>query len=71
MKDDCSTKNCDKAYTQGWQEGRDRLFSAFVWATTLTQGLSPKEIDELAEFCSLLTYCIGYISGRERYYFDL
>lgn len=70
MKDDGSAKNCENIYEQGWLTGRDRLFSAFMLATSLTWGLSPKEIDELAEFFSLLTYCIGYISGRERYFFD-
>lgn len=71
MKDDYSANNCEKTYEQGWQEGRDRLFSAFLLATSLTWGLSPKEIDELAEFFSLLTYCISFVSGRERYFFDL
>ena len=51
----------------GWQMGMDRLSSAFVIASVVSYGLSRKELDVLADYCSLLSHCFRSIAASERY----
>lgn len=50
----------------GWQMGMDRLSSAFIIASVVSYGLSRKDLDILADYCSLLSHCFRSISASER-----
>ncbi len=54
----------------GWQMGMDRLSSAFIIATVVSYGLSSRDLEILADYCSLLSHCFRSIAASERYYQD-
>ncbi|MBR5329156.1 MAG: hypothetical protein IKV45_03010 [Firmicutes bacterium] len=70
MEDGRSSGGFDQSYQEGWEKGRDRLFFAFMLSVSLSRGLSPDDINELAEFCAILSNCLTYISGREQYFIE-
>lgn len=66
MGDDFFAFGINEAWEKGRQIGMDRLFSAFVIASSLSHGLSPDELDDLSEYCSFLAHCFRILSQSER-----
>ena len=52
------------------KRGEIVFFFAFMLSVSLSRGLSPDDINELAEFCAILSNCLTYISGREQYFIE-
>lgn len=50
----------------GWQMGMDRLSSAFIIASVVSYGLPQRDLDLLADYCSLLSHCFRSIAASER-----
>lgn len=53
---------------ESWNEGMNRLSSAFSIAAIMSCGLSCKEVELLADYCSLLSHCFRSIAITERIY---
>lgn len=51
---------------EGWNDGMARLSSAFTIATFVSYGLSCRDVELLADYCSLLSHCFRSIACSER-----
>lgn len=55
-------------YAEGWCRSRGHLSALFMLAISLSYGLTPDEIDRLADQCGVLSLCFEFIASEERYY---
>lgn len=59
-------KNDGSSQAKGWHEGVSRLFSAFQIVSVLSRGLSFRDLELLADYCSLLSHCFRSLAAAEK-----
>ena len=67
MRDDNDEYPRNWNYAEGWCRSRGHLSSLFMLALSVSYGLSPDEIDRLADQCGVLALCFEFIASEERY----
>ncbi len=68
MAEDTVNGNQGWEERESWNEGMVRLSSAFSIAAMMSCGLNYKEVELLADYCSLLSHCFRSIAVTERLY---